>query len=1286
MRGLAQTLAEDDPSYLPRLQSLAKGVFKPFNAAPSLSNLHAALTALRGYHPELLQLSRTSGLKAAMDLLRTHIEETHKEAVSDTTTESGTEEVLAKLHSEALAPFQGFGKALRTEHLQQAVAAFRRYHPFFRHFARKIALRLLEPLANDLHTLSRELAIESREKEQLAALRKAAKAPFSEKEPKEGHLRQAVTALQAYAPFLSTLIKAKSGVPMSAIEQAMKALEPHQSDMADLAKSLLGTQTFDPRLTALQDSVSMPFKEFQQSPAFPHLPRAIAALRGYYPLLKAALSDIHEQSSQASAAGLEAALAALEPTTVELAELSRDLTVDDDSLEAQLRALREAAEAPFKANRVTPQSSENLLRAIKAVRDYHAAMKDWTRKGGFRWVMDLIERTVTDTHKEAVALASNDQVLATELQQLESDSQAPFREFRVTPRRGQAVQGMQALRAYHPFFRQYSWRFALKHLEGLLAGVHQVVEECVGDQTHLDSLPALRRQAMKPLAEHRETPQLVHIQQAISAVSAYFPLFRGLRSGSAPTSAEARGPHFSVTEAMEQLEPALTELDALVQVLTPAPAYQPRVTSLRDEGLQPFTEYRRSPQYSLLPRAIGAVRAYHPLLLELLKKAKSSYEDTDQGSDEIMKELESIAADLSKLAEELNDGDPELDSILTLLRDSTEAQFRENRRVSKRGNVLKAAKTLRAYRSLLLDLGKKVGLQAALDLLKPVLLDTHQEAIEHVAGAEEEYLSELAQLEKDGKAPFKEPRRVSRRVSFQQGLKALRAYHPFFRRYWWRSTLALLEPTLPEFDRILVSCHPACEPKLTLLREKSNKLFRRYRSNYNPSLLPLSIELLRTYHRVLHSTQQATPETETISLPAEVVILEASAAQVEQAETLLGAERQEAVNSNVLIETLSKANVPADRPLTYLNIFKFFEELMDRKFEVDAQDLQAGRKPRAMTEFLMEHLNRQFGIKSLALRYLGQLIPGLQILYNENLPYAVLFARLLQVWHPEPIPLQLALYLVRIRMDFHKLMEKYAREREVQRKRQKGKKLETTHGRAAYDQAATGGEAFTTEVISLIYDLFENDEKSGELALQLLRPEGCSLVDYVTFKLCHKMAKLGMSAEAVFKLIDEDGGGSISEAEFVSGIKSSLELWITEADIKEVYQELAKGGELTLQDFTESCNFSWFLKVEKSEEFTNTKCHFLTVLITLFNRKQRDITAQLIALYDSKQEVPLSKESFTVLLRSLDAEIPQERVNMIWICGCEEGQSGEGLTETAFVWCMLKYPTGPFSKTTFCKD
>lgn len=53
--------------------------------------------------------------------------------------------------------------------------------------------------------------------------------------------------------------------------------------------------------------------------------------------------------------------------------------------------------------------------------------------------------------------------------------------------------------------------------------------------------------------------------------------------------------------------------------------------------------------------------------------------------------------------------------------------------------------------------------------------------------------------------------------------------------------------------------------------------------------------------------------------------------------------------------------------MTYQNVFKFFENMMDRKFEVDKRDIEDKRVPRTMTEFLMEYLQRQFGIQAIAL-------------------------------------------------------------------------------------------------------------------------------------------------------------------------------------------------------------------------------------------------------------------------------------------------------------------------------
>ena len=606
---------------------------------------------------------------------------------------------------------------------------------------------------------------------------------------------------------------------------------------------------------------------------------------------------------------------------------------------------------------------------------------------------------------------------------------------------------------------------------------------------------------------------------------------------------------------------------------------------------------------------------------------------------------------------------------------------------------MKAIRAVRAYQPLLRELLGELGIRGAMSLLEPILAETHKEAIDLTSGDDLEYAAELHQLDRNSATPFREFKKHPKRAHLPQAFSALRAYHPFFRRYWWRRSMKLMEITIPEFDRILVKRFPRFEGKVAPLREKAEGIFKSYRSGFRPSQLPFAVEILQTYHRMLDERKEEMKEEESprtqrvmVTEPTEsLFMLDPSAANVQQADDLIDREKRDSIANNVIIHSLQRANISSEKPLTYLNIFKFFEELMDKKLEVDTQDLKAQRKPRGMTEFLMEHLNRQFGIKTLALKFLGQLIPGLQILYKENNPYAVLFSRLLQVFHPDPVPFPLAMFLTRVRVEFHRLAEKCTRERELRDKKlARAKKADVTHGRAAYDYAVTGGEAFTAEVIMLIYDLFDNDTRSGELALKLLKPDGVSMANYVVFKVCHKMAKLGLSPDAVFNLIDADGGGSIDADEFVKGIKTSLELWISEADIREVYDEIAEFGELSRTVFAQRCNFDWYLSVVKSDEFVTSKCHFLNVLIDVYNKRQRDDMAKLLAMYETAEEDPMQKGTFTDLVRSLDPTNPDDRIETIWKLGKEEAPTAPGLTQLGFIKCMLRYPSGPFAASKFC--
>lgn len=51
--------------------------------------------------------------------------------------------------------------------------------------------------------------------------------------------------------------------------------------------------------------------------------------------------------------------------------------------------------------------------------------------------------------------------------------------------------------------------------------------------------------------------------------------------------------------------------------------------------------------------------------------------------------------------------------------------------------------------------------------------------------------------------------------------------------------------------------------------------------------------------------------------------------------------------------------------------------------------------------------------------------------------------------------------------------------------------------------------AYLIDVCSLIYQIFDTDKYSRAVAIKLLRPDTVTLKDYLVFRICHKMAKLG---------------------------------------------------------------------------------------------------------------------------------------------------------------------------------
>ena len=333
----------------------------------------------------------------------------------------------------------------------------------------------------------------------------------------------------------------------------------------------------------------------------------------------------------------------------------------------------------------------------------------------------------------------------------------------------------------------------------------------------------------------------------------------------------------------------------------------------------------------------------------------------------------------------------------------------------------------------------------------------------------------------------------------------------------------------------------------------------------------------------------------------------------ELADKAINEENKKALENNKIVQMYTTLGNKSEKPMSIINIFKFLEDLMDKKFEADKQDAINLLPLRTIPDFLIDNLMKTFGIQSLAMKFLSQFIPGFYQLFNEGQVYAIFFARLLQVFHADPIPFNLAIYLVKARMDFCPLIDKYERLQAEQFKSSPGLKRSDTLGRAVYETASNGGLALLSDVLELVYSLFVNDKEAGEKVLELIKPKKLSTEDFVAFKICHKMAKLGKTPEMIFTILDKDGGGTIDINEFILGTKDDLDLWISEKNITKLLKLLdtRETGEILKEDFMEKINMKFLMECNKNPALTVSKSAFLISLTEVYKYKQRKMAAHL---------------------------------------------------------------------------
>ena len=387
-------------------------------------------------------------------------------------------------------------------------------------------------------------------------------------------------------------------------------------------------------------------------------------------------------------------------------------------------------------------------------------------------------------------------------------------------------------------------------------------------------------------------------------------------------------------------------------------------------------------------------------------------------------------------------------------------------------------------------------------------------------------------------------------------------------------------------------------------------------------------------------------------------------------------ENQELVQKNPVMALYNSLQEKGDKTLSVVSFYKFMEELMDKKFLSDKQDLAEQREIRSMMDFLPDYLTKTLGIQSLALKFLAQMVPSVHSLLADGHVYAAFYARLMNLFQPDPVYHALAVYLVKVRMEFQPLLDKYERTMtEPVKKADKKKKPQNT-SKNTYEVAVTGGKALLTDVIELVYQLFAGDREAGLKALELLKPENVTHEDFVAFKICHKMAKLGKTPEMIFNLLDKDHGGTIDSQEFITGTKDDLDLWISDENVKKLMAQLdTEGkGEVSKEAFMEKISMKALMQWNKDTSFAVTKASFLNALVEVHKFKHRKLAVKLNIEFKKINKAALELNEFTGVVEELDSSLAKQDIEKMFHEAAGPGKKSVNLQQVIRV--ASKYGLG----------
>ena len=339
-------------------------------------------------------------------------------------------------------------------------------------------------------------------------------------------------------------------------------------------------------------------------------------------------------------------------------------------------------------------------------------------------------------------------------------------------------------------------------------------------------------------------------------------------------------------------------------------------------------------------------------------------------------------------------------------------------------------------------------------------------------------------------------------------------------------------------------------------------------------------------------------------------------------------EKMELIKNNVIMKTFVENGSMNETPMQSSQLMKVLEDMLDAKYESDCRDIKASRKPLTMTDFMVQYLKRKYGMDQLASTHLSRIILALKKLNKENDMYGRFYCRILQLFHPDPVPFELSIYLVKERASFIRKKDRLKQEP------------------VSPQKLRNENSVAVTELVSHVIKKFQREQQVGEVIIHYLRPDSVTHLQWSIFIVQFMLSRKSLEPEMAFEYCDYEDRGFIGQEEFTTGIRVDLGCFILQDSADKLYQWAQRNESTPFMSKERFCELlRTKVQLEKDKIKTN-QIKYLTAIMEGYYFMRKQHTEELKEIYKQTigcKPVTSIEEFFELMLR-IDPELTEDRI------------------------------------------